>query len=648
MVASHGGGPRAAAPGRPSQHETFGRRRPTYAATMATRALEIEAARRSFLTSGRIAVPAGTVRSCVLTSWERSHDHDVDPDRVSARFLGHPATTAASTRCADEVFATTDVGSASLLLVDASGVVRVRRDGDRTLASLLDGLLLVPGYGYGERAVGTTAAAVALHEGAPVTVTGPEHYHAQLGCLATAAAPVAGPDGEPCGAVAVVDHAGAASDLQLTVATLLAERIAERIAGDPHRISVALLDRVATATGDWVLAAAGDTVVTNGPCRRLGAEDQRTLTDVALARLALADFGSAHVDLPSGTCAEVVVEPVTLAGTLVGCVLSGAPAGVVRELAPPESVRRQGSHVAPLGRRDYARDLHGDRGRAHAEARIRANRELLSPYLRARAEVAASVRQSRNHLLIGEPGVGKRTLLVDSFRTAHPTGRVAVVDGSSFGSEPAGPGARQPDLLPRRDGRPHLVLLRAMNELGPVGARRLDEALRPLVALPDGPLVVGCVDTPAVDATRPYGLLLRHFHEVTRVPALRYRADEIGDIALAVLRRIGGGRSLRLSLQVIRVLESYAWPGNIAELEDVLRYVVARKPVGEIQPPDLPTLCFTGRTRRLSMLESAQCDAIIQALYESRGNRYKAAAMLGIARSSLYRKIDAFGISYIA
>ena len=50
----------------------------------------------------------------------------------------------------------------------------------------------------------------------------------------------------------------------------------------------------------------------------------------------------------------------------------------------------------------------------------------------------------------------------------------------------------------------------------------------------------------------------------------------------------------------------------------------------------------------MSMLEAAQCDAIIQALYESNGNRYKAAAMLGIARSSLYRKIDAFGISYIA
>lgn len=151
-----------------------------------------------------------------------------------------------------------------------------------------------------------------------------------------------------------------------------------------------------------------------------------------------------------------------------------------------------------------------------------------------------------------------------------------------------------------------------------------------------------------MDATRPYGLLLRHFREVTRVPALRYRIDEIGDIAWTILHRLSLRRSLRLSHQVIRVLEGYPWPGNISELEDVLRYVTARKPVGEIQPPDLPVLCFQGRARRMSMLETAQCDAIIQALYESRGNRYKAAMMLGIARSSLYRKIDAFGISYIA
>ena len=60
----------------------------------------------------------------------------------------------------------------------------------------------------------------------------------------------------------------------------------------------------------------------------------------------------------------------------------------------------------------------------HAEARYRANQDLLTPVLRARQEVAASIRQGRNHLLIGEPGVGKRTLAQAQFRQASPLGRV--------------------------------------------------------------------------------------------------------------------------------------------------------------------------------------------------------------------------------
>jgi hypothetical protein len=375
------------------------------------------------------------------------------------------------------------------------------------------------------------------------------------------------------------------------------------------------------------------------------------------------------VDLPSGGCAQVDTEGVYLSGELIGCVLTGAPAstrgpgepgvpggpgGAGRPGGPagvPEAVRRQGSHVAPTARRDYADDLRRSASmrKIHAEARIRANQDLMTPVLRARQEVAASIRQGRNHLLIGEPGVGKRTLARAQFRQAFPQGRVVTVSCAGF---EAGSGAAREDpvasLLHSSHDHPRLLLLSGTDGLTPLGARRLDESLRPLVALPSPPLVIACLDTPAVDATRPYGLLLRHFHQITRMPALRYRNDEIGDIALSILRDLAARRSLRLSLQVIRVLEGYAWPGNISELQDVLRYVAARKPVGEIQPPDLPRLCFQREPRKMSMLEAAQCDAIIHALYEARGNRYKAAAMLGIARSSLYRKIDAFGISYIA
>lgn len=621
-------------------------------------AVEVEAARRSFLTAGRRLTAGDVIRPVVAASWERSHANDVDPDRISARFVGHHAEVPLVAACADDVFteflAASGEPACSLALLDTSGVVRVRRDGDPALGRLLDGVLLVPGYGYSERAVGTTAAAVALHEHTDVAVAGPEHYHSHLLCVDDAAALVIdAQEHHVAGVVVVLCHRSEGTSLQLPLARMLADRVADRVAGEPQRRSRTILEhfRRRERDGEWVLATDGDFVLTNARARHLDGPDLRMLSDLVLASMVLQDFARKHVDLPAGGCAEIAVDPVHMGADVIGCLLTGGPAGTLRPPADIEAVRRQGSHVAPINRRDYAEDLRraGDGGREHAEARIRANRELLTPYLRAREEVVASIKQGRNHLLIGEPGVGKRTLLVGRFRQTYARGRIVTVDCGSFAAEP---GAHRPDpverLLGGFDDRPHLLLLRGMNALGPVAARRLDEALRPLVALSAPPLVVGCVDTTAVDATRPYGLLLRHFHEITRVPALRYRIDEIGDIALSILRRLSARRSLRLSLQTMRVLEGYAWPGNISELEDVLRYVVARKPLGEIQPPDLPTLCFQGRARRMSMLETAQCDAIIQALYESRGNRYKAAAMLGIARSSLYRKIDAFGISYIA
>jgi sigma-54 dependent transcriptional regulator, acetoin dehydrogenase operon transcriptional activator AcoR len=619
---------------------------------MTSRVVEVEAARRSFLTAGAGLPTRDVLRPEVAASWQRSHQHRVDPDRITARFLGHPQQVPLLVSCGDDVLGEFVAGNpeagCSLVLSDTSGVVRARRDADTALARLLDGLLLVPGYGYGERTVGSTAASIALHEDADFAISGAEHYHAQLICVAEAAALVADPhSGRPAGAVTVICHASDRSALQLPLARILADRITDRIAGEPNRRAQAILQHFGHRDGhdgEWALATDGDYVLSNGVARRLDPADQHVLADLVLAGLVLHDFGYKHLDLPSGGCAEAVVESVHLAGELIGCVLTGAPSGPAGRGGKTEAIRRQGSHVAPLTRRDYAQDLRAANAASeHAEATVRANRELLSPFLRARQEVVASIRQGRNHLLIGEPGVGKRTLLAGQFRATFPAGRIVTLDCGSLGSD------RGPELPARGDGRPQLLLLHGLNLLSPVGARRLDEALRPIVALPAPPLVVGCIDTPAMDATRPYGLLLRHFHEITRIPALRYRADEIAELALAIVRRHAGRRSLRLSLQVIRVLEGYAWPGNISELEDVLRYVVARKPLGEVQPPDLPAHCFQGRAgKALSMLETAQCDAIIQALYESRGNRYKAAAMLGIARSSLYRKIDAFGISYIA
>lgn len=596
----------------------------------------LDAARERFRRGGRAALRVGTVREEIVASWERSADVPSDPP-----FVGHhdggPVVAAA-----DAVlhrFVRDPEPGWSVAFVGDDGVVRVRYDTDPVLGELLDAAGFVPGHRCDEQAVGTTAAAVAGAVGRAVLVEGPEHLHPAWRVLREAAAPVVG------GRVVVVAHA--TEPVPPAVARLLADAVADHDERDRRRRVLAVHDAMSALRAEgvpWVVAATGDETWLGREVGGLPDADRQTLTDALTACVLLDETGGPrHLDLPSGLCAEVDLREVRGDdGEVFGAVLAGGPvaahvgAGRV-SVAAREARRRQGSHVAPTARRDFAADLHRDPSSGE-EARRRATQDLFGPYDRVRRDATAALGRRRHLLLVGEAGVGKRTLARERFTALFPRGTSTTVDCS----------APADDLrLDPAGGDAHLVLLDQVHALTPVAARRLDEALRPLTAMPGRVVVVGALDSAAVDAGRPYGLLLRHFHDTVRVPALRHRTDELAGLAQAVLRAMSGGRSLRLSHQVVRVLEGYAWPGNIAELEDVLRYVVARKPVGIVQPPDLPALCFTSAPR-LTMLETAQADAIIHALYETRGNRYQAAAMLGIARSSLYRKIDAFGISYIA
>jgi transcriptional regulator of acetoin/glycerol metabolism len=67
--------------------------------------------------------------------------------------------------------------------------------------------------------------------------------------------------------------------------------------------------------------------------------------------------------------------------------------------------------------------------------------------------------------------------------------------------------------------------------------------------------------------------------------------------------------------------------------------------VGRIEVADLPVYCQSSPRIALRPVDEVERDAIVAALRDARGNRVAAAAALGLARSSLYRKIRQYGIT---
>jgi DNA-binding NtrC family response regulator len=134
----------------------------------------------------------------------------------------------------------------------------------------------------------------------------------------------------------------------------------------------------------------------------------------------------------------------------------------------------------------------------------------------------------------------------------------------------------------------------------------------------------------------------------TQIPPLRERRDDVPLLCAHFLRSIGesvGRRVEQVSPQAAEVLARYRWPGNVRELRNVIEraLVLGDGPVLEVDdlPPELlhaapPVAAEAGPVRPLVELER---EAIAGALAATGGNKARAAALLGIDRTTLYRKL---------
>ncbi|HZW37050.1 MAG TPA: sigma 54-interacting transcriptional regulator [Candidatus Deferrimicrobiaceae bacterium] len=140
------------------------------------------------------------------------------------------------------------------------------------------------------------------------------------------------------------------------------------------------------------------------------------------------------------------------------------------------------------------------------------------------------------------------------------------------------------------------------------------------------------------------------------IPPLRGRREDIEEIACGFLAKVSadtGEPTRRLSPDLVRVLQSYAWPGNIRELQNVLERAVAMARGDVLLPEHLPPHLLraapsAGKAVTPGSLASAKAeaerDAIVAALKASGGNKSKAADLLRIHRVKLYEKMKRHGI----
>jgi transcriptional regulator with PAS, ATPase and Fis domain len=143
------------------------------------------------------------------------------------------------------------------------------------------------------------------------------------------------------------------------------------------------------------------------------------------------------------------------------------------------------------------------------------------------------------------------------------------------------------------------------------------------------------------------------------VPALRERIQDVAPLARDLIARFAapfGKELLDLSPEALAVLEAYSWPGNLRELDNVMRQAVllsrgavllprhlpewVRKPVAV---PRFPAVA-AGTSLRCDR-EAAERGLIRRALADHGHSRVRAAEELGISRVTLYKKMKKYGLA---
>ncbi|HAN72082.1 MAG TPA: hypothetical protein DCQ36_10930 [Actinobacteria bacterium] len=588
--------------------------------------LTLERAREIVLSEGDIPeVVARTVRPEVVTSWRRSLLSGAEVSRPELPFVGELDTENALCAAADPVLSKladrlSGLG-AGVLLADRNARILRRWVSDANILPLLDSLRSDAGFTGSEEIVGTNGIGTVAETSRPVQIVGHEHLMESMTPFACVGVPVFHPiTHRPEGIITMSCRADAGSALLTPLMMSAAADVEHRMLEQASRRERMVLDAYLEASrgGSRRVAGVGQGIFIAGPrvTTLLGGTHQVVLWETVREALGGRASATAELRVDDEQVVPISCTPITNQGQIIGALVDfGNP--MTRRVA-----------AATVGRTvQRAPSMPGLVGTSVA-------------WLEAVASVRSAVASGDPVLVSGEMGLGKTTLLLRALAEQHEPSRVETVELASAAWNELASAMSALDEVTNR--RPDVVLLKHIEALPQQVAMAL--ASRILDGGHDVRFVATFTSATGTAATPEHERLLAALggHAV-HVPPLRERAEDIPYVAHAILAD-ASTRRLTLSSGALRALVRAPWPGNVMQMKTMLRSFPAEVS-GEIQASDLPSEIQACATRRqLTTLEHVELRAILDALKQAQGNKVLAAKIVGVSRSTLYRKLSSYRI----
>jgi sigma-54 dependent transcriptional regulator, acetoin dehydrogenase operon transcriptional activator AcoR len=632
---------------------------------------------------GRLPAPAGSPR--LVSSWQRSfEDYQLDPgSAIGPRVLTsaelrevqgkEEAFLRASGQCLTRLHDMIRVADYCVMLTDAHGVtIDYRIERDRRSDFKHAGLYI--GSCWSEREEGTCGVANVLTDLAPITVHKTDHFRAAFTTLTCSAAPIFAPTGEMIG---VLDASAVQSP---------DNRDSQRLVFQLVRQSAGLIEDgyfLNQTTQHWILFAHAsrnfveaqpEVLIAFDECGNLVAANRK-------ARECIPGLnGPRHIDDVFDT-SSVHLHDLARTDAIIGLRLRATGATLYARVRAPLRRPTRSSTTGSSG------TTTGSTRETRADQKLGAMGRFLrstDPRIAQNAQVALRLAGKRLPILIlGETGVGKEVFA----RAVHDSGGrcgrpfIAVncgaipeslIESELFGYAPgAFTGARS------RGARGKIALAHTgtlfLDEIGDMPLNLQTRLLRVLAegeVLPLGGETPMRVDIDVICATHRdlaqmvaegtfrEDLYYRLSGATLQMPPLCKRAD-IREVIEAVFdeEAQSAGHVLTLDPQLTALLCEFAWPGNIRQLRNVLRYACAVCNSARVElrhvSPDVAALLVPGGNGEHGGEHSAlllsgkpldERTRIVEALTRHQWRPNAAAQALGMSRATLYRRIAKLGI----